>query len=63
MFTLNTAHEIWLKLQELHNGTTNVCEQKHCLAKTNYDYFTMNDDELCRCFEQTPASKFVIDAR
>jgi hypothetical protein len=28
VFTLNTAHEIWLKLQELHDDTTNVCEQK-----------------------------------
>ena len=46
VFTLNTAHEIWLKLQELHDGTSNVCEQKHCLAKQNYDSFTMNDDEL-----------------
>ena len=30
VFTLNTAHEIWLKLQELHDGTSNVREQKHC---------------------------------
>ena len=28
VFTLNTAHEIWLKLQELHDGTSNVREQK-----------------------------------
>ena len=48
VFTLNTAHEIWLKLQELHDGTSNVREQKHCLAKQNYDSFTMNDDELVR---------------
>ena len=33
VFTLNTAHEIWLKLQELHDGTSNVHEQKYCLAK------------------------------
>ena len=26
VFTLNTAHKIWLKLQELHDGTSNVCE-------------------------------------
>ena len=37
VFTLNTAHEIWLKLQELHDGTSNVREQKHYLAKQNYD--------------------------
>ena len=28
--------------------TTNVREQKHCLAKQNYDSFKMNDDELVR---------------
>ena len=48
VFTLNTTHEIWLKLQELHDSTTNVREQKHCLAKQNYDSFEMNDDELVR---------------
>ena len=26
VFTLNTAHEIWLKLQELHDGASNVHE-------------------------------------
>ena len=48
VFTLNTTHEIWLKLQGLHDGTSNVCEQKHCLAQQSYDYFEMNDDELVR---------------
>ena len=48
VFTLNTAHEIWLKLQELHDGTTNVREQKYCLAQQSYDSFEMNDDELVR---------------
>ena len=28
VFTLNMAHENWLKLQELHDGTSNVREQK-----------------------------------
>ena len=28
-----TKLEIWLKLQELHDSTTNVHKQKHCLAK------------------------------
>ena len=46
VFTLNTTHKIWLKLQELHDSTSNVREQKHCLAKQNYDFFIMNDDEL-----------------
>ena len=26
VFTLNSAHKIWLKLQELHDGTSNVRE-------------------------------------
>ena len=46
VFTLNMAHEIWLKLQELHDGTSNVREQKHYLAQQSYDSFEMNDDEL-----------------
>jgi hypothetical protein len=46
VFTLNTAHEIWLKLQELIDGISNVREQKHCLAQQSYDSFEMNDDEL-----------------
>ena len=48
VFTLNTAHEIWLKLQELHDSTSNAREQKHYLAKQNYDSFETNDDELVR---------------
>ena len=48
VFTLNMAHEIWLKLQELYDGISNVHERKHCLAKQNYDSFEMNDDELVR---------------
>ena len=46
VFTLNMAHEIWLKLQEIHDGTSNVCEQKHCLAKQSYESFEMNENEL-----------------
>ena len=44
--TLIMAQEIWFKLQELHDGTSNVHEQKHCLAQQSYDSFEMNDDEL-----------------
>jgi hypothetical protein len=32
VFTLKFANEIWLKLHELHDGTSNVREQKHCLV-------------------------------
>jgi hypothetical protein len=42
------AHEIWLKLHELHDGTSNVHEQKHCLSKTTYDSFKMNENELVK---------------
>jgi hypothetical protein len=42
VFTLKTANEIWLKLHELHDGTSNVHEQKHC------KYFAMKDNELVR---------------
>jgi hypothetical protein len=32
VFALKTANEIWLKLHELHDNTSNVCEPKYCLA-------------------------------
>jgi hypothetical protein len=48
VFTLKTANEIWLKLHELHDGTSNVCEQKHCLVLNEYNYFAMKDNELVR---------------
>jgi tRNA G18 (ribose-2'-O)-methylase SpoU len=32
VFTLKTSNEIWLKLHELHDDTSNVREQKHCLV-------------------------------
>jgi hypothetical protein len=47
-FTLKTANEIWLKLHELHDGTSNVHEQKHCLVLNEYNYFSMKDNELVR---------------
>jgi hypothetical protein len=48
VFTLKTANEIWLKLHELHDGTSNVHEQKHCLALNEYNSFAMKDNELVR---------------
>jgi hypothetical protein len=47
VFTLKTANEIWLKLQ-LHDGTSNVREQKHCPVLNEYNTFAMKDDELVR---------------
>jgi hypothetical protein len=48
VFTLKTGNEIWLKLHELHDGTSNVREQKLCLVLNEYNTFAMRDDELVR---------------
>jgi hypothetical protein len=37
VFTLKSANKIWLILHELHDGTSNVREQKYCLTKQTYD--------------------------
>jgi hypothetical protein len=48
VFTLKTANEIWLKLHEFHDDTSNVREKKHCLVLNEYNSFAMKDDELVR---------------
>jgi hypothetical protein len=48
VFTLKTANEIWLKLHVLHDSTSNVREQKHCLVLNDYNSFAMKDNELVR---------------
>jgi hypothetical protein len=48
VFTLKTANEIWLKLHELHDDTSNVREQNHCLVLNEYNSFAMKDNELVR---------------
>lgn len=48
VFTLKTANDIWLKLHELHDGTSNVREQKHYLVLNEYNSFAMKDNELVR---------------
>jgi hypothetical protein len=48
VFTLKTANEIWLKLHELHDGTSNVREQKHWLVLNEYNSFAMKENELVR---------------
>jgi hypothetical protein len=35
-------------LHELHDGTSNVHEQKHCLVLNDYNSFAMKDNELVR---------------
>jgi hypothetical protein len=48
LFTLKTANEISLKLHELHDGTSNVRDKKHCLVLNEYNSFSMKDNELVR---------------
>jgi hypothetical protein len=48
VFTLKTANEIYLKLHELHDGTSNVREQKHCLVLNEYNSFAMKENELVK---------------
>jgi hypothetical protein len=48
VFTLKTANDIWLKLHELHDDTSNVREQKHCLVLNEYNSFSMKENELVR---------------
>jgi hypothetical protein len=48
VFTLKTAKDIFLKLHELHDGTSNVREQKHYLVLNDYNSFAMKDNELVR---------------
>jgi hypothetical protein len=48
VFTLKTTNEIWLKLHELHDATSNVREHKRCLALNDYNSFTMKENELFR---------------
>jgi hypothetical protein len=39
---------IWLKLHELHDDTSNIREQKHCLVLNDYNSFAMKENELVR---------------
>jgi hypothetical protein len=42
---LTTAHEIWTKLMEIHEGTTIVKSAKLYLCKGKFEQFLMNEDE------------------
>jgi hypothetical protein len=35
-------------LHELHDDTSNVHEQKHCLVSNEYNYFAMKENDLVR---------------
>jgi hypothetical protein len=43
-----------LKLHELHDGTSNVHEQKHHLVLNDYNSFAMKDNELIRDMYSRP---------
>jgi hypothetical protein len=45
---LKTANDIWLKLHELHDDTSNVRQQKHCLVVNEYNSFVIKENELVR---------------
>ena len=48
VFTLSKENKILLELHELHGGSSNVHEQKHFLAKNNYDSFQTKENEFVR---------------
>ena len=48
LFTLKNAYEIWLKLHEIHDDTSNVHEQKHCIILSEYNSFAMKENKLVR---------------
>jgi hypothetical protein len=43
--TLTTAHEIWTKLMEIHQGTTIVKSAKLYVYKSKFDQFFMKEDK------------------
>jgi hypothetical protein len=48
VLTLKSANEVWLKLHELHDSTSNVREQRHFLVLNEYNSFAMKENELVR---------------
>jgi hypothetical protein len=48
VFTVKTVNEILLKLHELRDGRSNVCDQKHCLVLNEYNSFQAKENELVR---------------
>ena len=46
VYSEKSAHEIWTKLKELHEGTSDVRELKNILVMRSYDQFKMLPNEL-----------------
>jgi hypothetical protein len=44
---INLAHDMWLQLIQLHEGSSKVCEQKYHLLRAKYDEFKMLPNECC----------------
>jgi len=44
---LETAHEIWSELVNIHEGSAKIREQKYHVLRHRYDSFKMNSNENC----------------
>jgi hypothetical protein len=44
---IDLAHDVWLQLIQLHEGSSKVREQKYHLLKDKYDEFKMLSNECC----------------
>jgi hypothetical protein len=45
VLALETAHQVWMQLKEIHVGNKKICEEKYELLKAELNEFKMNDDE------------------
>jgi hypothetical protein len=45
VFALQTAHEVWMELKEIHVGNNKIREEKYELLKLELNEFKMKDDE------------------
>jgi hypothetical protein len=45
VFALQTAHEVWMELKEIHVGNKKIREEKYELLKLELNAFKMKDDE------------------
>jgi hypothetical protein len=45
VFALETAHEVWRQLKEIHAGNKEIREEKYELLKVELNELKMNDDE------------------
>jgi hypothetical protein len=45
VFALQTAHEVWMQLKEIHVGNKKIREEKYELLKVELNEFKMKDDE------------------